>query len=62
MLLTRFVNYVKDTRGELSHVVWPSRRQAIVFTAIVVVVSIVVAAYLGFFDYVLSLILQKFIL
>ncbi|KKW09713.1 MAG: Preprotein translocase, SecE subunit [Parcubacteria group bacterium GW2011_GWB1_49_7] len=61
-MMNRFINYVKDTRGEMSHVSWPTKRQAIVFTAIVIVVSIVVAAYLGLFDYVLSLILQKFIL
>ncbi len=60
--MSRLVNYLKDTRGELSHVSWPTRRQAIVFTAIVVAVSIVVAAYLGLFDYVLSLIIQKFVL
>ncbi len=62
MLLTRFANYVRDTRGELSHVSWPTRKQAMVFTAIVVVVSVVTAVYLGLFDYILSLILQKFIL
>ena len=62
MLLTRFANYVRDTRGELSHVSWPTRKQALVFTAIVVVVSVVTAVYLGLFDYILSLILQKFIL
>ena len=58
----RFINYIKDTRGELSHVSWPTRRQAVVFTAIVVAVSIATAAYLGLLDYVLSLVLQKFIL
>ena len=62
MLLTRFANYDRDTRGELSHVSWPTRKQAMVFTAIVVVVSVVTAVYLGLFDYILSLILQKFIL
>jgi preprotein translocase SecE subunit len=60
--MNRLINYIKDTRGELAHVVWPSRRQAIVFTAIVVVISVLTAVYLGFFDYVLSLVLQKFIL
>lgn len=62
MLLTRFGNYIKDTRGELTHVSWPTRRQAAVFTVIVIVISIAVAIYLGFIDYVLSLILQKFVL
>ncbi len=60
--MSRFINYLRDTRGELSHVSWPTRRQAIVFTTIVVAVSVAVAAYLGLFDYVLSLIIQKFVL
>ena len=60
--MERFVNYIKDTRGELQHVSWPTRKQSIVFTAIVVAVSLLTAVYLGFFDYVLSLILQKFVL
>ncbi len=62
MLLTRFVNYIKDTRAELVHVSWPTRRQAIVFTVVVIVISIITAVFLGFFDYIFSLILQKFVL
>jgi len=60
--MERFVNYIKDTRGELTHVSWPTRRQAIAFTGVVIVVSVVTAVFLGFFDYVFSLILQKFVL
>ncbi len=55
------VNYLKDTRAELKHVNWPTRRQAILYTIGVIVVSIVVAAYLGFFDYIFALILAKLI-
>jgi len=60
--MSRFINYIRDTRGELSHVSWPTRRQAIVFTVITIVISILTALYLGFFDFVLSQILQKFVL
>lgn len=60
--MQRFINYIKDTRGELQYVSWPTRRQSIVFTAVVIVVSVLAAVYLGFFDYIFSLILQKFIL
>jgi preprotein translocase SecE subunit len=60
--MQRFINYVKDTRGELTHVSWPSRRQAVLYTGITIAISILTALYLGFFDYVLSLILQKFVL
>jgi preprotein translocase SecE subunit len=39
--------YLKDTRAELRHVAWPTRTQTIVFTILVALVSIFVAAYLG---------------
>lgn len=60
--MNRLVNYIKDTRGELKHVTWPTRKQSIMFTGIVIVISIVSSIYLGFFDYLFSLILQKFVL
>ncbi len=46
----------------MKHVSWPTRRQAIAFTLIVILISVVVAALLGFFDYIFSLGLEKFIL
>lgn len=60
--MQRLINYFKDTRGELKYVSWPTRSQAIGFTAVVIVISILSAVYLGVFDYLFSLILQKFVL
>jgi preprotein translocase SecE subunit len=48
------LQYLKDTRGELRHVAWPTQTQTIVYTALVIALSILVAAYLGFFDYVFT--------
>lgn len=50
----KIVEYIKETRGELKHVSWPTRRQAIAFTALVIVLSFAVAAFLGFFDFLFS--------
>ena len=49
-----FIQYLKDTRGELHHVAWPTRVQTIIFTVLVVLLSVVVSLYLGFFDYVFT--------
>ena len=49
-----FLQYLKDTRGELRHVAWPTRMQTILYTVFVIAVSLFIAAYLGFFDYVLT--------
>ena len=48
------VDYIKETQGELNHVAWPTRLQTIVYTVIVILLSLFVAAYLGFFDYVFT--------
>ena len=58
----KLIDYIKDTRSELKHVSWPTRSQAIAFTALVIVISITVSFFLGFFDYLFSLALQKFVL
>jgi len=57
----RLTTYLKETRGELKHVSWPTRKQAIVFTVIVVVISIGVSAYLGVFDFLFTRLIQLFI-
>jgi preprotein translocase SecE subunit len=54
------ITYLKDTQGELKHVSWPTRNQAIGFTLVVVIVSVFVSFFLGFFDYLLKLVLEKF--
>jgi preprotein translocase subunit SecE len=60
--MNRLVNYLKDTRAELAHVSWPTRRQSLVITGAVILVSLATAIFLGFFDYLFSLILQKFVI
>lgn len=52
--MQNFINYLKDTRAEMKHVSWPTKRQAAVSTALVIAISIVVALYLGALDYVLG--------
>ena len=46
--------YIRDTRGELRHVAWPTRTQTIVYTILVAAISIGVAVYLGLFDFLLT--------
>lgn len=52
--------YIKETRAEMAHVKWPSRKQTIAYTALVIAVSVAVAAALGVFDYVFSRLLSLF--
>jgi preprotein translocase subunit SecE len=54
-------NYFKEVRAEMRHVSWPTRQQAVVYTIVVIVVSLVVAFYLGILDYIFDTIIQKII-
>ena len=56
-----FLQYLKDTRSELNHVAWPTRMQTIVYTILVIALSILVSLYLGFFDYVFTTGLARFV-
>ncbi|OGJ06079.1 preprotein translocase subunit SecE [Candidatus Nomurabacteria bacterium RIFOXYC2_FULL_36_19] len=52
--MSKITEYFKETRGELKHVIWPSRSQTLYYTLIVIVLSVVVAYYLGVFDFIFS--------
>ncbi len=45
----------------MKHVSWPTKKQAILYTAFVILVSVIVGGLLGIFDYLFALILKNFI-
>ena len=49
-----FLEYIKAVRGELTHVSWPSRNQAIAYTCLVIAISLIVSLILGGFDFVFT--------
>ena len=52
------IKYIKETKGELVHVSWPTKKQAIAFTVVVIIMSLLVSFFLGFFDFIFSKILE----
>ena len=54
--------FFKEVRVEMSKVVWPTQRQLVVYTIIVIVVSLVLAGFLGLLDLGFQTILTKYIL
>lgn len=52
------ITFFREARGELSKVAWPSKRDIIRNTIIVVVVSTAVAAFLGSLDAGLAFVLK----
>lgn len=61
-MFQRIINYIKESRIELRKVIWLSRDAVIQYTIAVIVVSLVLAFFLGGIDFLFSLILTKFIL
>jgi preprotein translocase SecE subunit len=52
-------NFVKNIGQELKKVDWPSRREALQLCGIVVIISLLLGAYIGVFDYIFASLLQK---
>jgi preprotein translocase subunit SecE len=50
--MDNFINYLKDTVAEMKHVSWPTNKQSVVYTILVVVISIIVSLYIGLFDFI----------
>lgn len=46
--------YLRNVRAELSHVTWPSTRQAVAHTLVVIGISAVTAIIVGLLDYVFT--------
>jgi len=46
-----FLKYLKETQIELKHVVFPTAKQTISYTMVVITVSIVIAVMLGAVDF-----------
>ena len=44
------LSHIQESRAEMKHVKWPTSKQVISYTSIVVVLSLLVAAYIGGLD------------
>ncbi len=60
--MSKFIEYIKETKAEMKNVTWPTRRQTVYFTLAVIIISVVVAYYLGLFDFIFAQGLQKLLL
>ena len=56
--MDKFVKYINDTAAELKQVSWPTQHQAMMYTALVIGISAVVALFVGAFDYGFSQIIE----
>jgi len=57
-MFKKIANYVKDSVIELKKVIWPSKKETIKHTLLVVIISLGMAAFLGIIDFILNKVLQ----
>jgi len=60
-MITWIKNFFEESRQELRHVNWPTRQEAIRLTAIVIGISLGMAVFLGFFDFVFTNAIKTFV-
>ncbi len=52
--MNRIATFIREAREELKKVNWPTRKELIESTKVVIVASILLAAFIGLLDFVLT--------
>lgn len=60
-MIGKIIQYFKDSKQELKRVVWPNKKEATNLTLLVILISLGVAFFLGFIDWLLTIGLERFI-
>jgi len=59
-IINKIVQYFKDSIRELKRVIWPTQKEATNLTLLVILISLGVSFFLGFFDWLLTIGLGSF--
>ncbi len=61
LVMQKVIQFLQEAKAELKKVTWPTPKQTMASTAVVIVISVVVSIYLGVIDFGLVKLI-KFIL
>ena len=61
VIIQNVTQFLKDAKVELKKVTWPTPKQTLASTAVVIIIVFIVSIYLGIVDFVLAK-LVKFVL
>lgn len=56
-----FIKYLRDVRAEFVHISWPTPKQAMLYTVLVIIISVATSLYLGALDLGLANLLERII-
>lgn len=60
--MNKILAFLLEAKAELSRVNWPTRKQIIRYTALVIAISLTVALFLGSLDFLFSSLVEKFLI
>jgi preprotein translocase subunit SecE len=61
-MLNKIISFLADAKLELKRVNWPRREETTRYTLFVVVFTMGLAVFLGFFDFIFLFLLEKFVI
>lgn len=61
-MLSKLTKYIQETRVEFKGVTWPSKKQTLNYTLLVIAASVGAAIFLGAADLLFTFLMEKFIL
>ena len=59
--MNNLIKYFRDTAAELKQVSWPTQHQAMLYTALVIGISVVVSLFVGAFDFAFSQVINAIV-
>lgn len=52
--MQQLTQYLRDTVAEMKQVKWPTQNQALIYTALIILVCIVIAIFVSIFDFIFA--------
>lgn len=60
-IFNKISNYIRESIAELKKVTWPTKKQTVNYTLLIIGISLVVAFFIGVVDYILTLSVEQII-
>lgn len=60
--MNTIISFFTEAKGELMKVNWPSQKELIRYTVLVIIISLAVAIFLGALDTLFSYLVERFLL
>jgi preprotein translocase subunit SecE len=61
-ILSKTANFLKEVKLEMKKVTWPTKKETLKHTTLVIGISLGVAAFLGILDFIYTWLINKFII